>query len=102
PVELLVQALRGSPVKPSARVEGIPPELEDLVLQMIARRPDARPKCAPAIHDALDAALRRLTSSTPGFAPQREVDAAPGGADLAATVVDVPPESARSSPPSWL
>jgi eukaryotic-like serine/threonine-protein kinase len=102
PVELLVQALRGSPVRPSARVEGIPPAIEDLVLQMIARRPEDRPKSAFAIHDALDAALRRLTSSTPGFAPRREVDAAPDGADLAATVVDVPPASARSSPPSWL
>ncbi len=104
PVELLVSALQGSPVKPTARVEGIPAELEDLVLRMMARQPRDRPKGAFAVHDALEVALQRLTSSAqaPAGAARRQVSAPPGKVDLASTVVDAAPPSALVSPPSWL
>jgi serine/threonine protein kinase len=103
PVELLVLALQGVPVKPSARVDGIPPELEALVLRMIARKPQDRPRDAFATHDALENVLRRMTSVPPQELAS-PVDDSPlsGVADLTSTVVDSPPPSALTSPPSWL
>jgi serine/threonine-protein kinase len=104
PVEMLALALKGVPVKPSARVDGVPADLEDLILRMIARRPEDRPRDAHAIHDVLDSVLRRVTAS--GLAvpevPAREHGAPPGLLELTATVVDGPPESILPSPNSWL
>ncbi len=94
PVELLVMALQGSPVKPSARVAGVPPDLEDLVLRMMARKPQDRPRSAFAVHDALEAVLRRLTAPS-------EADPPPRGPDPTWTA-DAPPPSAAGSPRSWL
>ena len=103
PVELLVLALQGAPVKPGARVPGIPSDLEDLVLRMIARKPQDRPRGAFVVHDALEACMRRLTSSVPApvSTPTGEAAALPG-VDLASTVVDAAPVSGLGSPRSWL
>ena len=51
--ELLAAPLREAPVKPSARAEGIPAEVEELVLRLIARDPAERPRDAFAVVDAL-------------------------------------------------
>ncbi len=59
PAELLVATLAEERIPPSARVEGIPAQLEELVMKLVARKPDARPRDAFAVHDALDAILRR-------------------------------------------
>ncbi|HEY3817463.1 MAG TPA: serine/threonine-protein kinase [Polyangiaceae bacterium] len=61
--ELLVAPLREAPVKPSARAEGIPAEVEELVLRLIARQPADRPRDAFAVVDALGDILRRLAGS---------------------------------------
>jgi serine/threonine-protein kinase len=60
---LLVAPLREAPVKPSVRTEGIPAELEDLVLRLIARQPADRPRDAFVVVDALGDILRRLGGS---------------------------------------
>jgi eukaryotic-like serine/threonine-protein kinase len=62
PVELLALPLIEAPVKPSARVDGIPAELEELVLRLIARTPSDRPRDAFAVHDTLADIVRRLSS----------------------------------------
>ena len=61
--ELLAAPLREAPVKPSARAEGIPAELEELVLRLLARHPHDRPRDAFAVVDALADLLRRLAGS---------------------------------------
>jgi eukaryotic-like serine/threonine-protein kinase len=103
PVERLVAALQGSPVKPTARVPGIPAELEDLVLRMMARQPRDRPKGAFAVHDALENALQRSISAQRSSteAPRPGASGPPGPVDLA-QALDAAPLSAAGSPPSWL
>jgi serine/threonine-protein kinase len=123
--DLLALALKGDPVKPSARVRDLPSGLEDLILRMIARRPEDRPRDAFAVHDALDVVMKRLrgpavrVEPTPvaplslplstqrdGRVPfdvehEREPRSARGeGVDLTATVIDRGPQSV--SPRSWL
>jgi serine/threonine-protein kinase len=66
---LLVAPFREAPVTPSARAEGIPAELEEIVLKLIARRPDDRPRDAFAVVDALTDLLRRLGGSLRPPAP---------------------------------
>jgi serine/threonine-protein kinase len=104
PVELLALALKADPVKPSARVDGVPADLEELILRMIARRPADRPRDAHAIRDVLESVLRRVTAGTPASlsAPAGEPPPPAGLLELAATVVDGPPESVLPSPKSWL
>ena len=114
PVELLALALDGKPVKPTSRVEGIPAEIEELVLEMIARRPEDRPRDAFAVHDALEGALRRLSGASPASSERTAPSLAPasppvetvkgraGLPDLGATMVDGPPPSVLPSPQSWL
>ncbi len=60
PAELLALQLRAPPVALSARREGIPPAVEALVLRLIARRPDDRPRDAFAVLDALHEASERM------------------------------------------
>lgn len=102
PVELLAAALQGVPVKPSARAPGVPADLEELILRMIARRPEDRPRDAHAIRDALDVVLRRLSGGPAPDSPPIEAQDPPGLLDLTATVVDGPPASVLPSPNSWL
>jgi len=56
-IDLLILPSKQDPVKPSARTTGIPPAVEDLVLRMIARRPDDRPRDAFGVCAALEAIL---------------------------------------------
>ena len=63
-VALLLAPLREAPRKPSARVDGIPAEVEELILRLIARHPDDRPRDAFAVVDALGDLLRRLGGGT--------------------------------------
>jgi serine/threonine protein kinase len=105
PVELLVQALKGIPVKPRDRVQGLPRDLEELILRMIARQPGDRPRDAHVIHDALEAVLQRVTGESPAppsVGPNTEARPPALLPDLGATVVDGPPESVLPSPKSWL
>jgi len=61
--ELLAAPLREAPVKPSARVDGVPAELEELTLRLIARDPRDRPRDAFVVVDTLTDLLRRLAGS---------------------------------------
>jgi serine/threonine protein kinase len=73
PAELFALQMSGSLIAPSARVDGIPPELEVLILRMLERRPDDRPRDAFAVHDALQAVLAGAASR-----PSRPLDASGG------------------------
>jgi serine/threonine-protein kinase len=84
--ELLVKQLREEPIPPSARVDGIPPEVEALVMRLIARRPDDRPEGAIEALDALEEALLGIGGHVPARRPS---DAGPreGLAHAAADVI---------------
>ncbi len=58
--ELLAATLREAPIKPSSRAADIPAEVEELVLRMLARSPEDRPRDAFVVHDGLSDILRRL------------------------------------------
>ena len=85
--ELLAAPLREAPVKPSTRAEGIPAEVEELVLRLIARDPAERPRDAFAVVDALGDLLRRLAGSARPPALSDEDDGRPS----MATHVEGPP-----------
>jgi serine/threonine-protein kinase len=65
PLELFALQLRDPPRKPSDRVEGIPPELEQLVMRLVARRPEDRPHDAFAAVDALEDVLLGMGAGAP-------------------------------------
>jgi len=58
-VDLLTAPLRSAPIPPSARTPGIPPELESVVLQMLARKQDDRPADAFLVREVLADLCRR-------------------------------------------
>jgi serine/threonine-protein kinase len=59
-VDLLVAVIQGSPVPLGQRVEGVPGEMEELVMRLIHRNPEERPRDAFVVHDALVDILRRI------------------------------------------
>lgn len=61
--ELLVRPLVDAPIPLGSRVSGLPPELEAMVMRLISRRPDDRPRDAFEVCDVL-AAL--VIPSAPG------------------------------------
>jgi serine/threonine-protein kinase len=65
PAELLAATLSSERIPPSARVQGIPGTLEELVLRMVARKPGDRPRDAFVVQDALAGILRRASGQMP-------------------------------------
>jgi len=56
----LLKPLSSPPIPPRERVAGLPPELESLLLRLLARRPEDRPQDAYVVVDALSDVLRRF------------------------------------------
>ncbi len=83
----LLKPLSSPPIPPRERVAGLPPELESLVLRLLARRPEDRPQDAYVVVDALSDVLRRFAD--PSVRPPPIQDA---GAPFRV------PEPQRSSP----
>jgi serine/threonine-protein kinase len=94
PAELLAATLSNERIAPSARVQGIPAPLEDLVMRLVARNPEDRPRDAFAVHDALGAILRK--GSVPASPPDDELVAS-GDILGPLTTPSAPPESAIES-----
>jgi len=112
--DLLLKPITHAPIPPSQRVGLLPAGLESLLLSMLARRADERPRDAFAVHDTLVDILRRsggisstslpaiaITSSpVPQHPPQETIVASvPSGALSEAGVGAVPsePTHVRSS-----
>jgi serine/threonine-protein kinase len=87
--ELLAAPLREAPVKPSARVDGIPAELEELTLRLIARDPRDRPRDAFVVVDTLADLLRRFAGSARPPAPDDVAE--DSGRDSSVTSAGAPP-----------
>ena len=96
--EMLLKPLTSAPTPPTMKTPGLPPDLESLILRMLARKPDDRPHDAFAVHDALLDILRRYTpgkSSAPppkgSIAPAQEpmgTNDNAGARDAMSTLVD--------------
>jgi serine/threonine-protein kinase len=92
--DLLLKPLTTAPVPASKRVQGLPPDLDSLLLRGLARDPAERPRDAFAFHDELLDILRRYGGAT---APTVVALSPPGRAPLE-TVIDGPsamPETAN-------
>jgi hypothetical protein len=92
-IDLIVAPLREAPIKPSARLDGIPAEVEELVLRLIARQPVDRPRDAFAVVDLLGDLLRRVGGS---LRPPPSPGGEEGRPSVATAVVDPPRVSSRS------
>jgi hypothetical protein len=75
-VDLLVAVMRDPPVPVGRRVEGIPQEMEELVMRLINRNPEERPRDAFVVCDTLVDILRRL-DQRPERASAEEDEAPP-------------------------
>ncbi len=101
PAEFFALQMNEAPVKPSTRVPGIPPELEALILRMISRRPEDRPRDAFAVHDALADVLARSGGHASRRAPASSGVAAPGATlEMPAASTAVPRSSVASEIPA--
>ncbi len=89
--DLFARQLRDPPVPPGARAQGVPFELEQLVLRLIARRPEDRPLDAFAVVDALEDVL--LGMGGLAAPPARTSDAGPR--EGAAFAMQTPDAGAR-------
>ena len=62
--DLLLKPLTSAPIPPSQRVQGLPPDLESLILRGLAREPEDRPHDAFALQDQMLDILRRFGTSS--------------------------------------
>jgi serine/threonine protein kinase len=92
--ELLLKPLTNAPIPPGQRVQGLPPDLESLLLRGLARDPNERPHDAFAFHDALADILRRFGGDAAAASPgararaRRESEAPSEERDPRETIVD--------------
>ncbi len=98
--DLLLKPLTHAPIPPSQRVEGLPPAIESLILEMLARHPEDRPADAFIVHDALVDMLRSTGSISRSSLPAIAVTssplprvARPPGETLVEVVPGEPPDS---------
>ncbi len=85
--DMLFAPLRSAPIPLGTRVSGLPPEIESLVLRLLAKERDERPADAFLVHDALEDVLRRRGDEPPS--PARLLSVLPGvERDMSPTLVD--------------
>ncbi|MCY1074596.1 serine/threonine-protein kinase [Archangium lansingense] len=101
PMHVAIQQVQAQPPSPASLVEGLPPELDDLVLRLLAKEPEQRPASAEALTRELKAIARTLAvdmTQLSGFA--RAVPEAPEPASRPAPQASAaPPRPARPTAP---
>src|SRR5690606_38106446 len=58
--EVVLEHMRTPPPSPASRRPGLPPEVDHLVLRLLAKSPDDRPRSAHALAEELKLRLREL------------------------------------------
>ncbi|MEU2133375.1 serine/threonine-protein kinase [Streptomyces sp. NPDC018352] len=66
PMAVLRMHLDETPTEPGALVEGLPGPLNDLIMSLLAKRPDDRPSNAADVHDTLCTVLIDHATTLPG------------------------------------
>ena len=79
PTQVLTMHLTSEPVAPSRYEPAVPPQLEELILALLAKRPEQRPASAVAVAGALAAMTVRATPG-PGRTDEREPSTTRDGA----------------------
>ncbi len=100
--DLLLRPLTSAPIPPSRRIEGLPPDLESLLLRCLARDPGHRPHDAFAMHDAFADIIRRFAGSSSRIGIRRSVVPSFRVSEHAGdpTVMDVDATGERGTP-AW-
>jgi eukaryotic-like serine/threonine-protein kinase len=103
PAAVLHQQVRVQPKPPRERNPDVPPALNALVLEMLAKNPDDRPQTASEVHDRLAAFLSGTqtepTRAMPAAAPAVEAIAAAATVPQAATVRQPATAPREAAPP---
>lgn len=86
-VDLLFKHMTDPPPPMSSVLPGIPPELDDPVLEMLAKRPLGRPTSAGAAIDALAHAIRQVRATKPSIPPAASTP--PGASPASANTMRV-------------
>ncbi len=60
--DLILQHMRQAPPRPSEHASGVPPEVDGLVLRLLAKKPEERPKNAYALADEVRTLLDALVA----------------------------------------
>ncbi len=97
--ELLLRPLTAAPKPLSDRIE-VPPELDTLVLSLLAKKPEDRPHDAFVVHDVLLDVLRRYAPSRSTPPRSAEPGSATGRDEMPTTVAEVLPEEEERPPMS--
>jgi serine/threonine protein kinase len=84
--DLLTAPLTSAPLPPGARIAGLPPDLESLILTMLSKSKDDRPADAFAVQDTLTLLLR-----TKGGLEAPGRTSTPAARDTSPTLVESPP-----------
>jgi serine/threonine-protein kinase len=61
PMHVAIMQVQNAPPAPSSFVDGLPPELDDLILRMLAKDPDQRPLSADLVARELKSIAKRLS-----------------------------------------
>ena len=86
--ELLLKPLTCAPIPPGQRVQGLPPDLESLLLRCLARDPAERPHDAFAMHDALQDIVRRFGGHASVMPPGLSDSSPPEPREPLETIID--------------
>ncbi len=95
--ELLLKPLTAAPTPLAAHVPSIPPELDSLLLSLLAKSADDRPHDAFVVHDVLLDVLRRYaprTRSSPPKSNNAQTSFAPRD-EIPTTVTEIPEDAAH-------
>ena len=98
PAAVLHQHVRVAPKPPRALNPNVPPALDALVLQMLAKSPEDRPQTAAEVRDRL-AALDTATAATTPLPPAEALTAVAAAAAVAPPPGIAPPPSNRALEP---
>ncbi len=101
PMHVAIQQVQAQPPSPASLVDGLPPELEALVLRLLAKEPEQRPASAEAVARELKTIARTLAvemTQLAGFARTEPAPAARPAPRQEAPVA--PPRAARPPAPA--
>ncbi|GII55459.1 hypothetical protein Pth03_38480 [Planotetraspora thailandica] len=97
--QLMYQHIQQPPVPPSRHRADIPPELEGLIMALLAKEPGARPASAGVVRQVLDAVVRSAATGG-GRRPGLSMPPAPPARGGDTALLDAPPVGLPPTPPS--
>jgi eukaryotic-like serine/threonine-protein kinase len=100
--ELISAHMNDQPQPPSARVENLPPGIDELLMRCLAKAPEARFQTMAELQQACDVILNRLSSSGQAFGPSQPDVALPPGFRSAPLIAPNVGPHVNADPPTTL